>query len=91
MQPFLDAQGMMIVEMPFPPTWKVARAAGPGEPKITGPHGIQVFDFPGLNFLHTHDPRMRQVYAASGQPLRPVPRHSAPKSSLDEKLKNSLI
>jgi hypothetical protein len=73
MQPFLDAQGMTIVEMPFPSTWKVARASKPGAPTITGPHGIKVFDFPLRSFVYTHDRQMQQVYIASGQPMRPVP------------------
>ncbi len=73
MQPFTDAQGMVMVELPFPSTWKIVRNHGPNEPSIIGPHGTKVFDFPGKSFLFTNDPSMRQTYQRVGQPLRAMP------------------
>lgn len=73
MHPFRDAQGTVIVEMPFPSTWKVSRAEKAGEPTIIGPHGIKIIDFPGQSFLHTSNPQMQQIYQQSGQRLRAMP------------------
>ncbi|MCU0750218.1 MAG: hypothetical protein MUF13_11800 [Akkermansiaceae bacterium] len=73
MQPFQDAQGMTILEMPLPSTWKVINGAKPGEPGITGPDGIKMFYFPGRNFVYSNDPQMQQIHARSGQPMRPAP------------------
>jgi hypothetical protein len=73
MQPFHDAQGMVMVTMPFPSTWKIAATPQQGQPTITGPNGTKVFDFPLRSFLFTNDLSMQQVYARSGSPVRPAP------------------
>ena len=73
MQPFMDSQGMVIVEMPFPSSWKVMRNPQQGEPTITGPNGTKVFDFPLRNFTHINDPNLLRSYQMSGQPLRRMP------------------
>ncbi len=73
MHPFRDAQGMVVVEMPFPATWKVMSNHKPGEPTIVGPNGIKVIDFPLKFFTYTSDSRLQQTYRATGQQLRPMP------------------
>jgi hypothetical protein len=73
MHPFRDAQGTILVEMPFPSTWKLMNNRKPGEPTIVGPKGIKIVDFPAQNFMFTSDPRMQQVYRSSGQQLRALP------------------
>jgi hypothetical protein len=73
MHPFVDAKGTVIVEMPFPVSWKVAPNPRRGEPTITGPNHVKVIDFPAQSFLYTSDPQMQQVYLRGGQPLRPMP------------------
>lgn len=73
MHPFRDAQGTVLVEMPFPASWKVTGNPRQGEPTIVGPNHIKVFNFPLQIFLYTNDPQMRQVYLRGGQRLRPVP------------------
>ena len=73
MHPFRDAQGTVLVEVPFPATWKVMSNVKQGEPTIVGPNGIKIVDYPLQSFLHTSDPQMQQVYRQSGQRLRPMP------------------
>lgn len=73
MQPFMNAQGMVFVELPLPSTWKVMRNPPQGEPTITGPNGTKVFDFPLRNFTHINDPNLLRSYQMSGQPLRRMP------------------
>jgi len=74
LHPFRDQQsGMLMVEMPFPASWRVAQNRGQGEPSITGPNELKIFDFPAQNFIYTDDPQMQQVYYQSGQPVRPMP------------------
>ncbi len=73
MCPFHDAQGVVIVEMPFPSAWKVMSDHKPGESTIVGPNGIMSIDFPAQNFVSTRDLRMQQIYRQSGQQLRAMP------------------
>ena len=74
LHPFHDPQsGMTSVEMPFPADWRVARNRAQGQPTITGPRGLKIFDFPAQNFLYTNDPQMQQIYYQSGQQLRAMP------------------
>lgn len=73
MQPFMDSQGMVFVELPLPSSWKVMRSPKPGDPTLTGPNGIKVFDFPLRNFTHLNDPKLLRSYQMSGQPLRRMP------------------
>lgn len=73
MHPFRDAQGTVLVEMPFPSTWKVLTRRAPNDPTIVGPNGIKVVDFPLQTFLFTSDSRLQQTYRQAGQPLRPMP------------------
>lgn len=73
MHPFYDANGTVLVEMPFPAAWQVARNPQRGEPTITGPNHIKVTDLPLQSFLFTRDPQMQQMYQAGGQRLRPLP------------------
>jgi hypothetical protein len=73
MHPFHDAQGAVVVAMPFPAAWKVARNPPRGEPIITGPNHVKVIDFPLQAFLFTHDPQLQQIYQRGGQRLRPLP------------------
>ena len=73
MQAFVDNQGMTIVEMPFPSTWKVHRNPQQGQPAIEGPNGIKVFNLPAKNFMFVSDPAMRRVYQQSGQAMRAMP------------------
>ena len=73
MHAFRDAQGAVVVEMPFPSTWEVMSKHKQGEPTIVGPNGIKVIDFPLKFFIYTSDPRMQQSYRAAGQQLRPMP------------------
>jgi len=73
MHPFHDAQGAVIVEMPFPVAWKVMSNHKVGEPTIVGSNGVKVIDFPGKFFTYTRDPRLQQTYRAAGQQLRAMP------------------
>jgi len=73
MHPFHDAQGTLLVEMPFPSTWKVMSQRKQGEPTIVGPKGIKIIDFPAQNFMYLRDPRLQQSYRAAGQPMRAMP------------------
>jgi len=73
MHPFLDAQGTVVVEMPFPAAWKVMSDHKQGEPTIVGPNGIKITDYPLQLFTYNSDPRMQQSYNASGQKMRPMP------------------
>ena len=70
MRPFHNAQGVVIVDMPFPSAWKVMSNHKPGEPTIVGPNGIKRIDFPAQNFMSTSDLRMQQIYRQSGPQLR---------------------
>src|SRR5262245_12459089 len=45
MHPVHDSQGTLVVEMPFPASWSVNSSAGQGQPAITGPNGVKVFNF----------------------------------------------
>ncbi len=73
MHPFHDAQGAVVVEMPFPATWQVMRSPKLGEPRVVGPNGIKIIDIPGQNFMYTSDPQMQRIYFQSGQLLRAMP------------------
>lgn len=73
MHPFVDGKGTVVVEMPFPSSWKVATNPRRGEPSITGPNHIKVIDFPVQTFVYTADPQMQQIYLRGGQPLRMLP------------------
>jgi hypothetical protein len=73
MHPSRNAQGTVLVEMPFPAAWKISSNPKQGEPTIVGPNGFKVVDFPGQFFMYTSDPRMQQSYLAAGQKLRPMP------------------
>jgi hypothetical protein len=74
MHPFHDPQsGLVSVTMPLPKEWNVLRQHAPGEPSITGPNGLKIYEFPPQSFLYTNDPQMQQMYAQSGQRLRPMP------------------
>lgn len=73
MHPFRDAQGTILVEMPFPTSWQIAGKTRQGDPTITGPDHIKVFDFPLQVFIHTNDPQMRQVYQSGGLKIRALP------------------
>ena len=73
MLPFRDAQGTLLVEMPFPSTWMLMTNHKYGEPTIVGPNGIKIIDFPGQFYIYTRDPRMQQTYRAAGQQLRAMP------------------
>ena len=46
MVPFKDNKGQVIVEMPFPSSWKMHGKVSSGEPHITGPKGTKVIDYP---------------------------------------------
>ncbi len=73
MQPFLDSQGTLYVELPLPATWKVIRNPQKDQPTIVGPNGIKVFFFPNRSFLFPNDPSLRQAYLRSGQAMRAMP------------------
>jgi len=73
MQPFLDAQGTVFVEMPLPSTWKVIRNPQQGQPAIVGPNGTKVFFFPNRSFVFPNDRSLRQTYLRTGQPMRAMP------------------
>ncbi len=73
MQKFLDAKGALLVEMPFPSSWKMMEKAAKGEPAITGPHGLKVINYSSQNFMYTADPHMQRIYIQSGQQMRPMP------------------
>lgn len=69
-----DAQaGMVSLKMPLPANWKINSQPGANAPTITGPNGLQVYDFPPQSFMNVADPQMRQAYAQSGQQLRAMP------------------
>ncbi|MBC7979258.1 MAG: hypothetical protein H7Y36_01690, partial [Armatimonadetes bacterium] len=55
MQPFVDSQGMVFVELPLPSDWKVMRNPGQGQPAIVGPNGTKVFFFPNRSFVFPND------------------------------------
>ncbi len=73
MHPFHNAQGTLLVELPFPSTWKVNSSRKQGEPTIVGPQGIKIIDFPPQNFMYLRDPRLQQTYRAAGQQMRAMP------------------
>jgi hypothetical protein len=73
MRDFTGADGMVIVSMPFPDTWKIARAQQQGQPTITGPNGIQIYDFPLRHFMFPKNPSLRQAHIQTGNPMRPAP------------------
>ncbi|MFN8286263.1 MAG: hypothetical protein U0V74_05890 [Chitinophagales bacterium] len=73
MTSFRDNKGALLVEMPFPASWKMATSAVKGAPSITGPNGLKITDYPAQNFMYTNDYRMQQVYYQSGQALRAWP------------------
>jgi len=73
MQPFFNAQGQMVVEMPLPSTWQLNRKPQQGQPTLIGPHDTKVFDFPSQTFMSAKDPSLRQIYQKTGQRMRPMP------------------
>jgi hypothetical protein len=73
MRPFRDAQGTLLVEMPFPTSWKLLSRTKPGEPSIEGPNGVKVVDYPLQSFLFSRDPQMQQLYQQTGQRVRALP------------------
>jgi len=66
-----DPNGMIIVIMPLPSSWKIGQ--GNSGHSITGPNGIAVTDFSPRNFMDNYDEALRQVYVQSGQQMRAVP------------------
>jgi hypothetical protein len=68
-----EGQGQVLIEMPFPASWKLIGTVKRGEPSIVGPNHIQVVDFPVQMFLYTGNPRMQQTYTQAGQRLRSMP------------------
>lgn len=74
MQPFHDDKGQVMVELPMPATWKIAKAAKRGEPTIVGPHNVKVIDFPLQSFIYTHNPQLQGTYRQAGQRLRSMPK-----------------
>ncbi|HVK58964.1 MAG TPA: hypothetical protein VM735_09305 [Candidatus Kapabacteria bacterium] len=73
MQPFHDDKGQVMVEVPLPVSWKIAKNPKRGEPRIVGPNNIKVIDFPAQNFIYTRDPQLQRTYKQAGQRLRPAP------------------
>ncbi len=85
MVPFKDAKGTVVVEMPFPSSWKLHGKVQSGQPHITGPKGTQVIDYPLQSYLYPTDPQLQQIYRQSGQPMRPMP------SSIDELIQQDFV
>jgi len=73
MLPFRDAQGTVVVEMPFPADWKLNANRKPGEPTIEGGNGVKVTDYPLQMFSYNSDPRVQQSYQMAGKTMRPLP------------------
>lgn len=73
MKELRDAKGQLVLQMPFPSTWKIMEQHAQGEPTITGPNGVKVTDYPAQSFMYTNDPQLQQVYYQSGQQLRFFP------------------
>ncbi|CAN5403621.1 hypothetical protein BH09BAC1_BH09BAC1_29200 [soil metagenome] len=68
---YKDNKGNVIAEAPYPPTWDANRSGKKGEPSITGPNGIRVVDQGFESFIYSNDPYYQQLYAQSGQTVRP--------------------
>lgn len=83
---FKDAQGNLIVEMPYPSDWKIKMTRKQGEPTIEGPNGLQVVDFALKSYMYTNDPQLQQSYYQSGMQLRPWP---GLKQAIEEEIKPS--
>lgn len=73
MVPFKDNKGQVIVEMPFPSSWKLHGKVSSGEPHITGPKGTKVTDYPLQSYMYSTDPQLQQIYWQNGQQMRPMP------------------
>ena len=73
MVPFKDNKGQVIVEMPFPSSWKMHGKVSSGEPHITGPKGTKVIDYPMQSYMYSSDPQLQQIYSQNGQQMRPMP------------------
>lgn len=71
MRQFLDNNGKLIAESPYPSGWEINAHPKQGEPAITGPNGVKIMDQPMQSYLYTNDPRMQQLYAQNGQKVRP--------------------
>jgi hypothetical protein len=52
--------------MPLPADWKIVA----GQPSITGPNGIKVFDQQGGFWSYSNDTYTQQLYQSTGQPMR---------------------
>lgn len=73
-QPLRDPQsGMISAELPLPADWRITRGLPGSTSVLEGPNGVKVVDYPLQMFMLPRDPRMQQLYAQSGQVVRPLP------------------
>ncbi|MBK8496999.1 MAG: hypothetical protein IPL50_19840 [Chitinophagaceae bacterium] len=68
-----DGNGMVAAILPLPSSWKIMPANSSGGPSITGPHGIQVTDFPAKSFMYNYDQSLQYAYQQGGQQMRAMP------------------
>ncbi len=72
-----------FAQIPLPANWKINTNQKVGEPSVSGPNGIKVYDYKGQFFMYSSDPYMQQSYQMAGQPMkRPVGAASVLKNDL---------
>lgn len=62
--------GSVFAQMPLPSSWKLNQQAQNGTPSITGPGGVEVYNFPYQSFAYSNDQMMHQAYQQSGQQMQ---------------------
>ncbi len=72
MHTVMDTQrNMPMYQIPLPANWKMATPKTIEDPSIVGPNGIKVYYRNGGSYVFSNDPYMQQIYAQSGQQMRP--------------------
>ncbi len=64
-------RNMPMHHIPLPADWKIITPQSTEEPNITGPNGIKIYYRAGGSYVFSQDPYMQQIYAQSGQAMRP--------------------
>ena len=66
-----NQRNMPMHQIPLPESWKIVTPKTAEDPSIIGPHGVKVYYRSGGSYVFSNDPYMQQVYAQSGQQMRP--------------------
>ena len=71
MHPVNDIRrGMVAYHIPLPSDWRIDDKATGGQPFITAPGEVKVFNYGLRSFMYSQDPMTQETYRMSGQNMR---------------------